>query len=413
MKGFSQIIFVVALAVLIMAGPNKIASAALTLDATTLSGTGNVGIYSTGIGSIGIGTSTPGVFFTVASSTSNLFVVTGDGKVGIGTSTPSYGLTISLSPVAATTGALVQLGSNALTAPSGVGYYAATASGTYLVANPATFTGDFIHFQVGGDSKARLRAPVDGTTYGMLSLTNNNAVGSGVVAWVAGSLAYITQVTTEDFNFTFNPSIGLQVNNSANLSASHSGHYVFGAYLRARTHGTATSTGTLGGLTAVVAEAAVYSTPMNITSVIGVESKIPWWGSTGTTTSAYAFYGSPNAGGLSGSTVTNMYGLYLQEGKNSRVSNAWGIYQAGSTDMNYFAGNVGFATTTPTSTVQIGTPKDATRSYLQLDVVTSAPVAADCDSESEIGRMIMASTTIRTIYTCWGVAGWATSSVTF
>lgn len=391
----------------------SVINAALTLDATTLTSTGNIGIYSTGGGSVGIGTSTPGAFFTVASSTSNIFVVTGDGKVGIGTSTPAYSLTIPLAPTAATNGALVQLGPNSLTAPSGVGYYASAASGTYLVANPATFTGDFVHFQVGGDTKTRLRAPVDGTTYGMLSLTNNNAIGSGVVAWVAGSLAYVTQVTTEDFNFTFNPSIGLQVNNSTNLSTNHSGHYVFGAYIRARTHGTATSTGTLGGLSAIVAEAAVYSTPMNITSVIGVESKIPWWSSTGTTTSAYAFYGSPNAGGLSGSTVTNMYGLYLQAGKNARVVNAWGIYQAGSSDANYFAGNVGFGTSTPTSTVQIGTPKDGTRSYLQLDVVTSAPAAADCDSEDEIGRMIMASTTARLIYSCWGAAGWATSSVTF
>lgn len=76
-------------------------------------------------------------------------------------------------------------------------------------------------------------------------------------------------------------------------------------------------------------------------------------------------------------------------------------------------GNVGIATTTPQSILQLGTPKDATNSYFQLDVVTSAPAAGDCDAENEIGRVIMASTTARYLYVCGGVAGWGTSTISF
>ncbi len=50
--------------------------------------------------------------------------------------------------------------------------------------------------------------------------------------------------------------------------------------------------------------------------------------------------------------ITNRYGLYL--GFNStNVTNAWGVYQASSSVKNYYAGNVGIGTTTPSSILDI------------------------------------------------------------
>lgn len=63
-----------------------------------------------------------------------------------------------------------------------------------------------------------------------------------------------------------------------------------------------------------------------------------------TTTSHYAFLAE---GGSVLGTLTNNHGLYI----NPLIGgvNRWGIYQAGSTDKNYFAGNTLFGTTTDNS----------------------------------------------------------------
>jgi hypothetical protein len=53
----------------------------------------------------------------------------------------------------------------------------------------------------------------------------------------------------------------------------------------------------------------------------------------------------------SGGTVINRYGLYLNTPTGS-ATNDYGIYQAG-TQKNYFAGNVGIGTTTPSATLHL------------------------------------------------------------
>lgn len=45
-----------------------------------------------------------------------------------------------------------------------------------------------------------------------------------------------------------------------------------------------------------------------------------------------------------GGTVTNSYGVLIGERSNASVTNAYGIYQAGSDDINYFEGNIGVGT---------------------------------------------------------------------
>ncbi len=63
-------------------------------------------------------------------------------------------------------------------------------------------------------------------------------------------------------------------------------------------------------------------------------------------------------------------------------------------------GNVGIGTTTPQSTLEVD-------GYIQLDTVTSAPPAADCNEESECGRMKFDGTS-DVLYICSGASGWVT-----
>lgn len=70
--------------------------------------------------------------------------------------------------------------------------------------------------------------------------------------------------------------------------------------------------------------------------------------STGVTATIFNIYAGPNL--TAGTTVNNVYSLYL-EAINSAGSTVnigkWGVYQAGTADRNYFAGNVLVGTTNP------------------------------------------------------------------
>lgn len=58
-----------------------------------------------------------------------------------------------------------------------------------------------------------------------------------------------------------------------------------------------------------------------------------------------------NGGAVSG-TITNNYGFYVQD--MVAGTNRYAFYNAGATDMNYFAGKVGISSTTPGSLLSIG-----------------------------------------------------------
>jgi hypothetical protein len=51
--------------------------------------------------------------------------------------------------------------------------------------------------------------------------------------------------------------------------------------------------------------------------------------------------------------VTNNYGVYIDAMKKTNVTNGWGIYQSGASDVNYFAGKVGIGTTTPAADLHV------------------------------------------------------------
>jgi len=68
-------------------------------------------------------------------------------------------------------------------------------------------------------------------------------------------------------------------------------------------------------------------------------------------------------------------------------------------------GNVGVGTTSPKSALQLGSPGDATNSYLQLDSRATSPPAGECDAADEAGRMIYESGS-KYLWICDGAGGW-------
>lgn len=52
-------------------------------------------------------------------------------------------------------------------------------------------------------------------------------------------------------------------------------------------------------------------------------------------------------------SYNNLYGVYIEPQKQSYVANAYGIYSSGTSDINYFAGNVGIGTSSPQAKLDI------------------------------------------------------------
>lgn len=72
---------------------------------------------------------------------------------------------------------------------------------------------------------------------------------------------------------------------------------------------------------------------------------------TGTITNAFHFHA--NTPGINSGNITDLYGFYISAQKSANVTRAWGIYQVGSDDVNYFNGNSGFGTNTPSEKVHV------------------------------------------------------------
>jgi hypothetical protein len=58
---------------------------------------------------------------------------------------------------------------------------------------------------------------------------------------------------------------------------------------------------------------------------------------------------------MTNSTITNYYGLLINNSTGSTITNRWGIYQAGTNDVNYFAGKVLIGTSTEVGSFRLVT----------------------------------------------------------
>lgn len=69
-------------------------------------------------------------------------------------------------------------------------------------------------------------------------------------------------------------------------------------------------------------------------------------GGAGSTTQRVNFYAAGHNAASGSQVITDMMGFYSHPMKSANVTNAWGFYQNGASDKNYFAGNTLIGTTT-------------------------------------------------------------------
>jgi len=157
-------------------------------------GAGNVGI-STAFNTVGIGT-TSGV---------GAGLVVMNGNVGIGTWVPADVFSIGGLPQASATHAMVNLGSTPLTG--------ASTSGTYIGANPASASADFINYQVNGVEEFVIDKNGNVAGNGLGVATGGIGVTSGGIGITAGGLTVSAGGETISNG-------GLQINGGGEVVAS-------------------------------------------------------------------------------------------------------------------------------------------------------------------------------------------------
>ncbi len=120
---------------------------------------------------------------------------------------------------------------------------------------------------------------------------------------------------------------------------------MYAGYFSASADGTGTTSNLYG------VDSYVQTTDGTATTVYGYHTKLDIAGTS--TTNAYGLYVDYNTI----TTPTTGYGIYLDD--VSGTTN-YGIYQSGSDDVNYFAGNVGIGATSPSAKLEIDTGAVAT-----------------------------------------------------
>jgi excisionase family DNA binding protein len=108
--------------------------------------------------------------------------------------------------------------------------------------------------------------------------------------------------------------------------------------------------GGLGNITGVFGQP-VSTAAGTVGSLVGVQGSLRTANAGLTLTAGKMFEAlSPT---VSSGTITNQYGLYINQQDVTGVGTGYGVYQTSSADLNYFAGNVGIGTTNPQAKLEI------------------------------------------------------------
>ncbi len=157
------------------------------------------------------------------------------------------------------------------------------------------------------------------------------------------------------------------VNNGISSNAD-----IYGGYFIGRRQASSTITEGNGTLTTLAGAGIEYGHTISASSsgttsnVYGIKLN-PFYAA-GTITNLYGLFLSPPT---TGGTVTNMYDIYLSNQSLTGVTNSWGMYQA-NTKNNYFAGNVGIGTSTPSTALHVVGTNPLTLNGVQTGTNTSA-----------------------------------------
>ena len=149
--------------------------------------------------------------------------------------------------------------------------------------------------------------------------------------------AHLTNQATSNFNF----------NTLANNTSSTDGGSV-GAYIKL----TGTPPGATGRWSAFRARAYGENAKGNTDDMINFFAEYRNYTSTNAVTLSHHAGLKVNSLGVGGlATVTNNYGVYLNPG--TAATNNYGVYQLGTGVKNFFQGNVGIGTTTPSEKIDV------------------------------------------------------------
>ncbi|HYK05341.1 MAG TPA: hypothetical protein VE974_26560 [Thermoanaerobaculia bacterium] len=270
-----------------------------------------------------LGTADSTASFTVFSSTDlPRFHVGGDGFVGIGTDTPAYILDIFRNVPGA---AYMRINNSdpgtGQNSYSGIRFtegttlkghlaFANSASTTALGGANAIQLSNYLNapiiFATGGAERVRVGAD-NGPT-----MTIARPASAATALHITSGETVSANVNLDDYGIltTMTETVAAGVTNSGTMDGGRLRVFVSGE-------------GTLQTLIGVRTEAAILST------------------STATVNSAFGASFSVNGGG---GTIVNGYGVYVADVAGT---NDYAFYQVGANDTNYFAGNVGIGTTSP------------------------------------------------------------------
>jgi hypothetical protein len=204
-----------------------------------------------------------------------------------------------------------------------------------------------------------------GTTDYIPKFTGSSAVGNSMIKQTSGKL-YFNGATDDGFStYLLSGSVNINLGSNFNANGNIIGHYlqtsIGGAFTNQGNQYTNQNIGAALGLNAT-GTTTLYSFPginsvgstiykSNTGSINGFVSHFRTnylVNNSGSITDLVSFYGGfplqqygyPAFTG----TITNFYGLYLSDVYTNsdvqfRISNKWGIYQAGAFDKNYLSGN--------------------------------------------------------------------------
>jgi hypothetical protein len=175
----------------------------------------------------------------------------------------------------------------------------------------------------------------------VLSVVGTTTVNSGSYSLTANTLT----VSPSSAPAAGTAYVGLQGIATTSSSNANANTQLYGSYSYSQNTGTATlgaAAGVLGG--------ALNTAGGIVTSAYGLSGLIQNTGAGSITTAYTLFANSPT---VSAGSIGTADGIFIGPQKVSGVTTGYGVYQAGASDLNYFAGSVGIGTANPTNKLQI------------------------------------------------------------
>ena len=198
--------------------------------------------------------------------------------------------------------------------------------------------------------------PVDTSMYIYRNLTNSSGSHSGSLISIVANPTSSGSVGFDGLRI----SVGTPSTNSSNLT---NWGYVRGALNNAYHAGSGIAANVIGTFN----QASNFGTG-TVTNSYGEQIYLDN-NSNGTIVNSYGtfIYGPDNGGG---GDWQNAYGLYISDQSGVTSNSDFNIYSAGVNSTNYFAGNVGIGTSTPSAKLTINDTGSATN-YLQISSTTN------------------------------------------